>query len=445
MELAGAYLKIGDVQGYPLLPNLGHREAALQSYRKALHIAEALVAAHGDPEGRRLVARSHQRVAAMLVGLQRGGAIDEYRRGLVLADALYAAKPDNPEDADLLVTILTTLGQAEAREGSVAEASRHWLRTVDVARRAAEKNPGEAARWRPMQSYQVVIRALMYAGDLELAERTSREGIRIREALAAADPANANLRRNLMNAYLELGYIYFHPSFLSFDDSGSATAFHEKALQIARELAASDPNNATAQTDLALAEAEACAAWNGSDPTRGIAYCRDAIAIAGRWPALLTTEAISASLADGLHRLGRYPEALESLRSAVATCERLLQRSPWRFNIRQKLVRAYNQMGDLLLESGDAAGAIEYHRRALALAEELSEAKPSNLLSKRDMADTYEALGKYYEARNLHEAQAWYRKSLDIWKGWPGFAVSSRMDVARRKQAEEAVARCDAR
>jgi tetratricopeptide (TPR) repeat protein len=347
-------------------------------------------------------------------------------------------------DADLLVTILTTLGQAEAREGSVAEASRHWLRTVELARRAAEKNPGEAARWQPLQSYQVVIRALMYAGDLDAAERTAREGIRVREALAAAEPANANLRRNLMNAYLELAYVYFHPAFLSFGDARLSAAFHEKALQIARQLAASDPSNATAQTDLALAEAEACAAWNGSDPARGTAYCRDALAIADRWPALLTTEAMSASLADGLRRLGRYSEALESLRSAVATCERLLQRSPWRFNIRQKLVRAYNQMGVLLLESGDTAGAIEYHRRALALSEELMAAIPSNLLSKRDLADTFEALGEYYERQNLREARVWYQKSLDVWTGWPGIAASSRMDVARRRQAEEAVARCGA-
>jgi tetratricopeptide (TPR) repeat protein len=113
------------------------------------------------------------------------------------------------------------------------------------------------------------------------------------------------------------------------------------------------------------------------------------------------------------------------------------------FNFRQQLVRGYNQMGALLLHAGDTAGAIEYHRRALALAEDLMASSPSNVLSKRDLADTYEGLGKSIERQDRREAQSWYRKSLDIWNSWPGFAASSRMDVARRKQAEQAVARLD--
>ncbi len=40
LELAEAYLKVGDVQGDPWAPNLGHSAAAMQSYRKALELAE---------------------------------------------------------------------------------------------------------------------------------------------------------------------------------------------------------------------------------------------------------------------------------------------------------------------------------------------------------------------------------------------------------------------
>jgi eukaryotic-like serine/threonine-protein kinase len=36
LELAQAYLKVGDVQGDPWAPNLGHGAAAMQSYCKAL-------------------------------------------------------------------------------------------------------------------------------------------------------------------------------------------------------------------------------------------------------------------------------------------------------------------------------------------------------------------------------------------------------------------------
>src|ERR1035438_3790024 len=63
--------------------------------------------------------------------------------------------------------------------------------------------------------------------------------------------------------------------------------------------------------------------------------------------------------ADGLHRLGRNSEALPALRSAIEICEGLAQHDPWGFGVRQQLVSAYNQMGALLLDMGDAAGAVD--------------------------------------------------------------------------------------
>ena len=41
-ELASAYLKVGDVQGRPLNPNLGDTAGALASYRKAAAIYESI-------------------------------------------------------------------------------------------------------------------------------------------------------------------------------------------------------------------------------------------------------------------------------------------------------------------------------------------------------------------------------------------------------------------
>lgn len=59
-ELAVAYERIGEVQGHPYRPNLGHMREALASYQKALEISQRLVARHPN-EGRflRLLARCH--------------------------------------------------------------------------------------------------------------------------------------------------------------------------------------------------------------------------------------------------------------------------------------------------------------------------------------------------------------------------------------------------
>ena len=66
-ELAGAYLKVGDVQGRPLNPNLGDTAGALASYRKAVAIYESLGAAtSADPALRRELALASQRLSEIL-------------------------------------------------------------------------------------------------------------------------------------------------------------------------------------------------------------------------------------------------------------------------------------------------------------------------------------------------------------------------------------------
>src|SRR5262249_29222133 len=44
LVLSAAYLKVGDVQGYPLRPNLGDTEGALASYQKSLDLIGRLLA-----------------------------------------------------------------------------------------------------------------------------------------------------------------------------------------------------------------------------------------------------------------------------------------------------------------------------------------------------------------------------------------------------------------
>ena len=66
-ELAGAYIKVGDVQGRPLNPNLGDSAGALASYRKAVGIYESIgAAASADPGLRRELALASQRLSEIL-------------------------------------------------------------------------------------------------------------------------------------------------------------------------------------------------------------------------------------------------------------------------------------------------------------------------------------------------------------------------------------------
>jgi serine/threonine protein kinase/tetratricopeptide (TPR) repeat protein len=438
-ELANAYLRIGDVQGYTVAPSLGHRDAALKSYRKAKSIAERLAKQAPGPGAQRLLAQTGQRIGAILRATQRtAAAIEEYQRALAIEEPLYAAHPSDP-DASLLNAILVSLGQSQAATGRVTEAARSWLRAADVSTRSAS-DPTQAEL---VRTQQYVIRALMYSGDLEGAEALSQEAVRVRERLAAAHPADAALQRSLMNAYGQAGYLYFHPVFLTFGDRRAAPVWEEKALAIARSLAAADSSNETAQSDLHIAAADVCGSLDGVDPARAIGYCREAMAVAEGLPVLLSAEAELSYQAEALQKLGRSAEALRTLQSAMKICEDLLRLDP-HYALRQMILRGHNQMAGLLLATGDRAGAFDRHRQAVALAEQLEAAIPTNPVSRRDLADTYEAFGRFYERYDWPQARGWHQKSLEIWSAWPASFHSGKMDQTRRRQAEQAVARCSA-
>jgi len=71
--------------------------------------------------------------------------------------------------------------------------------------------------------------------------------------------------------------------------------------------------------------------------------------------------------------------------------------------------------------------------------------KPDNLVARRDLADTYEGLGRHYEGEDRGQASEWYRKSLAIWTEWPSRAPSTRMDQVRRDRVSSRVARLERR
>jgi len=439
-ELASGYLQIGDVQGYPTLPNLGHRDAALISYRKALALAERIEAGHPGPEAGRLVARSHQRIGAMLRSFgQTNAAIEEYGRALAGAEPLLSTNP-KPDDLELLGTIWLTLGQAQSAAGDIAQASRSWQRSESMGERLARLKGADPIQMQMVRTDKHAIRALMYSGDLEAAEQAAIEGVRVRETVVAREPRNAALRRELANGYGELAYVYFDDSFLSYRDREKAAVYQQKSLEIARELAVADPSNATAQADLAITEIDFCADLALRSPAKAIGYCRDSLQIASRWPQVGRESAFS-HLAEALAQLGRPKEAMQASQSAIQLRLARYSKDPGHFVLRQHLLRDYNQIAVLLAVTGDDQAALAQHRQAVALAEELVAAIPSNLLAHRDLADTYEAFGKYFERHDRSQSRFWYQKSLEVWTDWPRIAHTGRMDQGRRAAAQQLIAR----
>jgi tetratricopeptide (TPR) repeat protein len=100
-ELAEGYLRLGDVLGNPFAPNLGQTPKALETYRKALAIAEPLAREAGNERGRLVLAKINQQLGGILVFSGQ----DEQGLGVLAksADQFEKLVAEHPADASVRV------------------------------------------------------------------------------------------------------------------------------------------------------------------------------------------------------------------------------------------------------------------------------------------------------------------------------------------------------
>ena len=150
LELAEAYEKIGDVQGNPNYANLGHPEAAVESYGKAAAIARKLGA---SPDALEVLASTYSNmgtVQARQPGLRSAG-----RENLQLATTIADSIPKLTGKPDYRLRLLTYgfLGDVDGLSDPVraAEPLRHSL---DIAREWTHAEPAREPEVFPCGSHQ---------------------------------------------------------------------------------------------------------------------------------------------------------------------------------------------------------------------------------------------------------------------------------------------------
>jgi tetratricopeptide (TPR) repeat protein len=93
LELADAYLRLGEVQGHPLGNNIGDARAALRSYREAARLGETALAL--EPENRAALvatATSYQQLSSVVPGREAENTIN---RAIRLHQQLLAMSPND--------------------------------------------------------------------------------------------------------------------------------------------------------------------------------------------------------------------------------------------------------------------------------------------------------------------------------------------------------------
>jgi serine/threonine protein kinase/tetratricopeptide (TPR) repeat protein len=338
LEIASAYLKIGDVQGQPYAPNLGDTEGALVSYRRAQTILVALSNARpGNKDVQRQLARTRQKIAQIhMRKAEWEEALQSQQQAVQIIEKLLATDPGNSADRELLAETYLNLGKAlyQGSSSPFVAAQRQALekfrQSLSIREALLVQKPGDTTRLdKVTTSLAYVGYALWAIGKLEGDRQIYREALATFEkaygiiASAAARPTDARAQRNLLTVLLNLAQTH---SLLNDPDSALDTA--RRALPIAEKLSAVDPGNLEARRDL-------------GETQTGLAKI------------LAETRAVS--------------EALPLCRKSIELEESLLNTDPSSMETRNALVGTYQLLAALLTKMGDSAGALHATQKAEAI------------------------------------------------------------------------------
>jgi len=311
LELCGAYLKIGDVQGLPYRPNLGDTAGATASYQKALDIAEAVTAREPkNAAALALLADAHDRSGFIEQrALRWAEALQQHETSRAIREAL----PPNPRRNIALAQTWTAIGDCRYIGRQVIP-PRLMLGTArqayeeSLAVLAAQPAPPGLRR----DALQEIGRAHQRLGgyltgelenDLPLAIRHHDAALQALRERAALMPSDAVARRNLADQYVMKATAQNRMK-----DGAGALQSTDGALEVLRALAAADPKNLEAQHDLGFAFGE-----------RGVA----------------------------LSTLGRTAEAAEAFREAIAIADRLIAADPSNNEARRDLKRNQGMLDEV--------------------------------------------------------------------------------------------------
>jgi tetratricopeptide (TPR) repeat protein len=383
LDLAEAYVRLGDVQGNPYFKNLGDTIGAMGSYGKALRLADALArSAPGSRRAMRAQARAHQGMSDLfLLRREMGQATAHARQASSLLERLVRADPRDLEARMDLAGSLDGLGDQLVKglrdragaEQSYRKALARWEEALALdarnvrARRASAAVMMKLADFGAEKDTRAAIenyhRALSILGALPPDEQASGATRRI----------VGSLHRRIADAQWEMG------------DLKAATETYGQATADLAALAAIDPSDARAQFDLIVVLNNAGALYEAAgDP------------------------------AAALRNYGQVADSLESL----------LKTDPENASWRGNLAEILTQIGGLLDQIGQASDARRQTARGLQMARELGD-KPRTPAVELIRAARILVLATPRELRDPQPAIRYALRAVELTKGADALALDT--------------------
>ena len=409
-DLASAYERLGRLQGGPNAGHMGKTADAIQSYTKAIAVYDRVLSSEGDD--REMLKR--------LAGAWRNKGRIETLRGdwdaaAASLDRAYEIGRRAAAPGELLPTgladILMYQGdlKMEFREPDAAlelyrkalpEVERVALPSTDLAQQRSLTN----ARVRFGQAYQFI-------GDLDNARAEYARALDRAKALLAANPDNANCRRDVYVMTDRLATVLGSPEHPNLGDARASVKLYRESQPMVELTARLDPQNLRAQRELTELHAAVAAAQREFDPAAAVQEYRTAFAMYAKLPP-------SAYAAPGLKRwfyvhhrgygialtrIGQHAEAESQLRAALAGFREL------EFELDQGLTLA--ALARVSQARRDLVEARKLAAEAITKIEPTFKASPADISALRDLSGVYLLMGELHGCPN-----DWPSRAAALWK-----------------------------
>jgi serine/threonine protein kinase/tetratricopeptide (TPR) repeat protein len=464
VQLAESYRKIGDVQFDERQASLGNAGAALASYRRAQALLESLDAsASRRSDYQRALADTYARIAvALSTSNDRPAALDTARKALRAAESAVALAPGDAHATLSLVGAYGVLGRTLMAGRELPAVLEIFNRALSTATQLAERQPDVRVTEALARAHENVAEVLSQMGNLAPAVDHARRAVTLLDTLSSTRPGESSNRRQLVSAYSDLGDLLGSPVEFSLGQWAAAETEYRKALAVAEALAAADPRDAQAQLTVATVSRKLGNVLTRRDPRSAVDLHRRAVSIldkllvpAPQNVAYRRQQALNHLwLGQAQQRLGQRPAALRSVGQALEIQQEILKRDPARQTVRQDAVASYNALGDLQLQMGDDRAALQSYTAALDEAGTVLATARLDEWARRDRIDCYERMGQYWahraarpglrpvaQAAAWQRAHEWHEKSLAGWRDW--LKIQPNIYIERRhEQAARAVAAC---
>ena len=425
-EVVDAYVRVTNVQGNEYENNLGDPVGALVSARKAAATAEKLLGEDQSPIALNSAAEAFSTFGDLLFSTGNLSAADRaYQRSIGLRRDIAAKSPQDLDNSLALSTSLKHMGDLYGgygwpNLGKTAEALAWYQQSNDLAAELLAEFPAN------IEAAKASFKARMQLSSSETtmgmrneAARDLQETLRQIAQVHGQSPGDSHVRVEFANAEARLGQML-----LDDRNAVAATGHLSHAVELMRDLLATDAGNAIYRRREAVMESQWASALRGTRRiSDSISHNEHALSQAealhkdapGSAEYRIDVGVIERSVSEGLLLAGDAAAALRHAKHAEAIlCENLpAANDPFtQATCGRSLVTA----GNAQLALSEPSDAVQSFREAERIASTRSQLEPLNAIFRSDWARSEVALAAgLAELADYPNARAMYDAALSNW------------------------------